>query len=104
MLVRKGAYLPGTTQNFTTTSSCAVSATVGSATSVIRVAVNSDTWVLVGTGLTTSSFSVTSNIANNNAFLIPAGGVEFFAVTGGASMVAFAYNTTAGQISISELV
>jgi len=103
LTVRKGAYNPGTTQSFTTTTSCAVSSTVGSTCSIIRVSVNQDTWVLVGTGLTTSSFTVTSNIANNNAFLIPAGGVEFFVATPGQTMVAFAANSSTGPITITEL-
>jgi hypothetical protein len=103
LTVKKGAYNPGTTQNFTSTTSVAVSNAVGSATAIIRVAVNQDTWVLVGAGLTTSSFTVTSNIANNNAFLIPAGGVEFFVTTPGASIVAFAANSTGGPVSITEL-
>jgi len=104
LTVKKGAYNPGVTQNFTTTSSCAVSSPVGSNTTIVRVAVNQDTWVLLGPGLTTSAFTVTSNLATNNAFLIPAGGVEFFVVDGIAgTIVAFAYNTTAGQISITEL-
>lgn len=102
-LVRKGAYSVGTTQNFTTTTSVAVSSAVGSTTSIIRVAVNQDTWVLVGTGLTTSSFTVTANVANNNAFLIPAGGVEFFNAIAGNTIVAFAANSSTGPISISEL-
>jgi hypothetical protein len=103
LTVKKGAYNPGVTQSFTTTTSCAVSAAVGSTTAIMRVAVNQDTWVLIGAGLTTSAFTVTSNIANNNAFLIPAGGVEFFVTTPGVTNVAFAANSSTGPITITEL-
>jgi len=96
MLLRKGAYAPGTTQNFATSGSSQVSAAFGTSTSVIRVAVQADTYIALG------GSSVT---ATNSSMIIPAGQIEFIAVgTGtGFTYIAFLQVTTSGYISITEL-
>jgi hypothetical protein len=93
-LFRNGAYLPGTTQNFTTTASSQNSNAVGSSTGIIRIAVNQDTYVALGNATPT---------ANNTCMMIPAGHVELVCVTESASEVAFVQVTTGGRISITEL-
>jgi hypothetical protein len=96
MLLRKGAYLPGTTQNFTTSGSSQVSSAFGSSTSVIRVAVLADTYIALG------GSSIT---ATTSSMLIPAGKVELIAVGlgTGSTYIAFLQVSAAGRISITEL-
>jgi len=89
---RKGAYVtvPAKTYN-AVTSGTSANVTLSSTASIVRVAVNADTWVaLAGTAYSA------------NATLIPTGGVEFFAVSP-SSAVAFMQVSTAGNISIAEL-
>ena len=90
---RKGAYVtaPGTTYNNVTASSSRVQALSASA-SAIRVAVNADTWLALGSSVAYAA----------NATLIPSGGVEFFAVNASSS-VAYLQVSASGNISISEL-
>ena len=93
LTVRKGAYIPGTVQNFTTTNASQQSNAVGSGTTIIRIAVNADTYVAIGANPTASSSSM----------LMPAGDVEFLAVTPGVTKVAVMYVSAAGVASITEL-
>jgi len=95
LTVRKGAFNPGTTQNGTTSGSSQSFSAVGSTTSIIRVAVNQDTWIL----LSTSAATVTSS----NGVLIPAGGVEFFVATSSQTIVSYLEVSTAGNICLTEL-
>lgn len=89
---RKGAYSPGTSQGLTTTGTTQQSSAVGSDASIIRVAVNQDTYIAVGSNPT----------ATTNSLMMPAGSVEFFAVNP-SDKVAVLQVTAAGRVSITEL-
>lgn len=90
----QGAFVPGTVQNITTSgSSQATGNAVGSSTAIVRVAVNQDTYVAVGSTPT----------ATTGSMLIPAGGVEFLAVSPGTSKIAVLQVSTSGVASITEL-
>jgi hypothetical protein len=91
---RKGAYYPGTTQNQTTTSTSAVTNAFGATTSIVRVAVQNDTYV--------QPVATTATTATINSMIIPAGGAEFFAVDGG-TRIAHKLVSSSGWISITEL-
>jgi len=92
---RNGAYIPGTNQSYTTSTSMAANSNpVGATTGIIRVAVNQDTFVAVGNGVTT---------ANANCMLLPAGRVDFFATNESLTQIAFLAVKTAGNITITEL-
>jgi hypothetical protein len=93
LTVRKGAYIPGTVQNITTSGSSQQSSAVGSGTSIVRIAVNQDTYIAVGANPTASS----------STMLMPAGSVEFIAVTGGVTKVAVLQVSSSGVASITEL-
>jgi len=104
-LLRNGTYLQGKTQNFVTnTTASQYSNVVGNITGIIRVAVNQDTWVAVANAAFTSG-NVSANVVAStaNSMLIPAGGVEFFAVFESTSQVGFIANSANGNISITEL-
>lgn len=89
---RKGAYIPGTSYGYTTTGASQQSSAMSATASIVRVAVNQDTYVAVGTNPT----------ATANDAMMPAGSVEFFAVTEG-DKVAFLQVSTAGRITVTEL-
>jgi hypothetical protein len=92
LTVRKGAYIPGTSYGYTTTGASQQSAAMSSTVSIVRVAVNQDTYVAVGSDPT----------ATANSAMMPAGSVEFFAVTAGEK-VAFLQVSQAGRITVTEL-
>ena len=92
--IRNGAFVPGITQNFATSGSSSHSNAVSATTGIVRVAVNQDTYVTVGTNNPT---------ANVNCMLMPAGDVEWFACMESSSQIAFIQVSTAGIISITEL-
>ena len=94
VIYRKGAYYPGTTQNKTSTSTSVVTTAFGATTSIVRVAVQNDTYVKPVTS--------TSTTATVSSLIIPAGGVEFFAVDPG-TYVACLQVATSGWVSITEL-
>jgi len=89
----QGAFQPGTVQNFTTSGSSQVSAAVGNTTSIVRVAVNQDTYVATGSEPT----------ATTGSMLITAGGVEYLAVTPGVTKIAVLQVSDAGRASVTEL-
>jgi hypothetical protein len=91
---RKGAYFPGTTQNQTTTSTGGVTTAFGTYTSIVRVAVQNDTYV--------QPVSSTATTATVSSMIIPANGVEFLAVAGG-TYIAHKQVSNGGWISITEL-
>jgi hypothetical protein len=91
---RKGAYYPGTTQNQTTNSTSTVTAAFGATTSIIRVAVQNDTYIQPVTTTTTT--------ATISSMIIPSGGVEFFAVSPG-TYIAHKLVSSAGWISVTQL-
>ena len=93
LTVRKGAYNPGTVQNITTSGSSQQSSAVGSGTTIIRIAVNADTYVAIGSNPT----------ATTSSMLMPAGDVEFLVATGGVTKVAVLQVSAAGVASITEL-
>lgn len=94
VIYRKGAYYPGTTQNQTTTSTSAISAAFGTSTSIIRIAVQNDTYV--------KPTASTGTTATTSHMIIPGGGVEFLAVDSG-TYLAHKYVSSSGWISITEL-
>lgn len=94
LIFRKGAYYPGTTQNQTTTSTSAISAAFGASTSIIRIAVQYDTYVKP----TASS----GTVATTSHMIIPAGRTEFLAVDPG-TYLAHKLVSSVGWISITEL-
>ncbi len=89
---RKGAYIPGTSYGYTTTGASQQSASMSATASIVRVAVNQDTYISVGTNPT----------ATSNSAMMPAGSVEFYAVTEG-DKVAFLQVSDAGRITVTEL-
>lgn len=89
---RKGAYIPGTSVGYTTSGSSQQSSAMSANASIVRVAVNQDTYVAVGESPT----------ATANSLMMPAGSVEFFAVVEG-QQVAFLQVSTAGRITVTEL-
>jgi anaerobic selenocysteine-containing dehydrogenase len=92
-ILRKGAYAIGTVQNITTSGMSQQSAAVGASTTIIRVAVNADTFIAIGSNPTASS----------STLFMPAGDVEFFAVNEGTDKVAVIQSTASGICSITEL-
>ena len=104
-IFRNGAYVQGTTQNFTTSGSTQYSNVVGPNTSTIRVATSQNTWIQVGNATITNG-NVSGNITANagNAMLLPTGAVELFVAYPSNTQVAFLQVSTAGNISITELV
>jgi len=91
---KKGAYYPGTTQNQTTTSTSQYTNAFGTYTSIVRVAVQNDTYV--------QPIASTATTATTSSMIIPANGVEFLAVTGG-TRIAHLQVSNGGWISITEL-
>lgn len=92
--IRQGSFLPGTTTNITTSGSSQAAGAVGNTTSIVRVAVTENTYVEVGVGNVT---------ATTNSMMIPAGGVEFLAVTPATGNVAVLQVSSAGIASITQL-
>jgi hypothetical protein len=93
LTIRNGAYVPGTVQNITTSASSQVSSAVGANTSIIRVAVNQDTYVAFGSAPT----------ANTACMLMAGGSSEFIAVQPGVTKVAVLQVSTSGIASITQL-
>jgi hypothetical protein len=94
LTLRKGAYIPGVTQNFATSgTSAATTNAVGSGTTVVRISVTQDTYIAIGPTPT----------AGTQNMLIPGGGVEFIAVNAGIDKVAAVQVSTAGVVSVTEL-
>lgn len=93
LTLRKGAFVPGTTQNITTSGSSQASDAVGQDTSIIRIACQQDTYVELGSTPTASSGSM----------LISGGSTEFLSVEPNTTKVAVLQVTTAGIVSITEL-
>jgi hypothetical protein len=91
---RKGAYYPGTTQNQTTTSTSQYTNAFGTYTSIVRVAVQNDTYI--------QPIATTATTATINSMIIPANGVEFLALDGG-TRIAHRQVSSGGWISITEL-
>jgi hypothetical protein len=89
---RKGAYVPGTSVGYTTSGSSQQSSAFTASVSIVRVAVNQDTYVAVGSSPT----------ATANSLMMPAGSVEFFAVIE-AQQIAFLQVSTPGRITVTEL-
>jgi hypothetical protein len=94
VIYRKGAYYPGTTQNQTTTTSSQYTSAFNAKTTIVRVAVQNDTYV--------QPIATTATTATISSMIIPGGGVEFFAVNGG-TRVAHLQVSSGGWISITEL-
>ena len=94
VIYRKGAYYPGTTQNGTTTTSSQRTSVFNSTTSIIRVAVQNDTYI--------QPINSTGTTATINSMIVPSGGVEFLAVPEN-SYLAYLQVSSGGWISITEL-
>jgi len=97
VLLRKGAYYPGVTQNTVTNATSTVAAAFGTQTTVIRVGVQYDTYICLGNTVASSTVSSTAT-----TMIIPGGGVEFFAVNP-LTYLSHEYVATSGWISITEL-
>ena len=91
---KKGAYYPGTTQNQTTNTSSQYTNAFAAGTSIVRVAVQNDTYV--------QPIVTTATLATSSSMIIPAGGVEFLAVPAG-SRIAHLQVSSSGWISITQL-
>lgn len=91
--LRKGAYVIGTTQNITTSGSSQQSTAVGASTTVVRIAVNADTYIAVGSNPT----------ATTSSMMIPSGGTEFIAVNESTDKIAVLQVSASGIASITEL-
>jgi len=91
---RKGAYYPGTTQNQTTTRTSQYTNAFGTYTSIVRVAVQNDTYI--------QPIATTATTATISSMIIPANGVEFFAVSGG-TRIAHMQVSNGGWISVTQL-
>lgn len=89
--LRDGAYIPGTTQNITTSGSSQQSAVVDNY--ITRISVTQDTYVAIGENPT----------ATTSSMLIPAGGVEFFATTPSETKIAVLQVSEPGIASITSL-
>ena len=94
VIYRKGAYYPGTTQNTTTNTSSYYTSAFGPKTTIVRVAVQNDTYV--------QPTATTATTATVSSMIIPGGGVEFFAVNGG-TYLAHLQVSSGGWISVTEL-
>ena len=92
LTVRKGAYVPGTTQNIAIGAS-SVATTNAVDSSIIRVAVNADAYV---------SFGATPTATSAN-MIMPAGSVEFIAVEAGTKVAVIQIGSSTGFASITEL-
>lgn len=89
-----GAHTLGTVQKVAVaTASAATTNAVAATTEVIRVAVNTDCYMLFGTAPT----------ATTSSHFLPAGTVELFQITPGHK-VAFIRNTADGVATVTELV
>jgi len=93
MTVKNGAYKFINVQNITTSGSSQQSSAFGDDTRIIRVATTQDTYIELGTNPT----------ATTSSFLMPAGSIEFLRVNP-SSKIAVIQVTTAGRISIAEIV
>ena len=91
---KKGAYYPGTTQNQTTNTSSQYTSAFITGTSIVRVAVQNDTYV--------QPIANTSTLATTSSMIIPGGGVEFLAITGG-TRIAHLQVSSSGWISVTQL-
>jgi hypothetical protein len=94
VIFKKGAYYPGTTQNQTTTSTSQYTNAFGTYTSIVRVAVQNDTYI--------QPIATTATTATTSSMIIPANGVEFLAVPGG-TCIAHMQVSNGGWISITQL-
>ena len=94
VIIKNGAYYPGTTQNSLTSSTSQVTGAFGPTSSIIRVAVQNDTYI--------QPVASTSTTATTNSMIIPGGGVEFLNVPH-SSYLAHLQVSSSGWISITEL-
>jgi hypothetical protein len=94
VILKNGAFYPGTTQNSITSSTSVVTSAFGPTTSIIRVAVQNDTYV--------QPVASTSTTATINSMIIPGGGVEFLTVPYN-SYLAHLQVSSSGWISVTEL-
>jgi len=94
LIFKKGAYYPGTTQNQTTTSTSQYTNAFGTYTSIVRVAVQNDTYI--------QPIATTATAATTASMIIPANGVEFLALDGG-TRIAHMQVSNGGWISVTQL-
>lgn len=93
LTVRKGAFVPGTTQNILTGGASVQSNPVGDKTSIVRISCQQDTFVEISDNPT----------ATVNSMMISGGGTEFLSVVPGVTIVAVMQVTASGIASITEL-
>jgi hypothetical protein len=93
LTIRNGAFVPGTTQNITTSGSAQASNAVGNTSSIIRVTCQQDTYVALGSAPT----------ATANSMIILGGSTEYMSVEPGTTIVSVLQVSSAGIVSITEL-
>lgn len=93
LTLRSGAFVPGTTQNLTSTGSTQPSAAVSAVASIIRIACQQDTYIAIGA----------APVADATSMVILGGGTEFIAVVPGVTKVAVKQVSASGLVSITEL-
>jgi hypothetical protein len=94
--LRKGAPRIGTVYNLATTTATSTSTSaLNSQTAIIRVAVNQDTYLTIGSPSANAT-------ATNASLMLTAGTTEYYAVEGLERVAALAVST-AGVVSVMEL-
>jgi len=93
LTIRNGAFVPGTTQNITTSGSAQSSSNVGVTTAIIRITCQQDTYVELGS----------SPNATANSMVILGGSTEILAVEPGTTVVSLLQVSSPGIVSITEL-
>lgn len=93
LTIRNGAFVPGVTQNITTSGSAQSSNVVGNTTSIIRITCKQDTYIELGSTPT----------ATANSMVILGGTTELISVEPGVTAVSVLQVSAAGIVSITEL-
>lgn len=93
LTLRNGAFVPGTTENITTSGSNQVSATVSANASIVRICCQQDTYISIGS----------APVADANSMVILGGSTEFLAVEPGVTKVGVLQVSSSGIVSITEL-
>lgn len=94
LTLRNGAFVPGTTENITTSGTSQQSANVSPTASIIRIACKQDTYVELGSNPEANA---------NTSMIIFGGTTELLAVEPGTTKVAVLQVSSSGLVSITEL-
>lgn len=93
LTIRNGAFVPGATENITTSGTAQASNTVSATASIIRVACKQDTYVSIGSDPT----------ADANSMIIFGGTSELLSVEPDVTKVSVLQVSASGLVSITEL-